>query len=29
MAIAEHTCERRVGLAKKLDEIIVLDRAPT
>jgi hypothetical protein len=28
MTTAEHTCERRVHLAKKLDAIIAADRAP-
>ena len=28
MATAEHTCERRVHLAKKIDAIIAADRAP-
>lgn len=28
MILAEHTCERRVQLAKKLDAIIAFDRAP-
>jgi hypothetical protein len=29
MVVVEHICERRVGLAEKLDAIIALDRAPT